>query len=365
MVEASAKAAGLERHVRRARLRRGAARGREGRGRAVRMQVTATRLDDRSRTRSPAGAGPPRGAPVLIPLALKRCWRHVRHFSGPAGVEPGTRGLALDARARRAWHDDHRRVPRDHRRQEPARPDHYLQRQGPGRLVAGGLVPTRSTTARRAWSAPSGPTSAWCRSTRGPPAATLRGPPPRRPLRPTTRRYRTALYVSRVGSAAYSPGARRSPCYLLALRRLATGAARCCWPPPTRSPPRRSSTAPPSRPPAVRRPAPARPRRHPPGTWRKGHGLRDRHVPQLPAVLAEYPAAVRWRCCGCSRWSAWRPQHPPPWSRSALQRPARGSSRVPHGRVRRPADTGYDFVYLAEFAEGMRVNYGIHALDPG
>ena len=26
-----------------------------------------------------------------------------------------------------------------------------------------------------------------------------------------------------------------------------------------------------------------------------------------------------------------------------------------------PLKTGYDFVYLAEFAEGMRVNYGIHA----
>ncbi|MDC0717725.1 hypothetical protein [Nannocystis bainbridge] len=30
-----------------------------------------------------------------------------------------------------------------------------------------------------------------------------------------------------------------------------------------------------------------------------------------------------------------------------------------------PLKTGYDFVYLAEFAEGMRVNYGIHAPDPG
>ena len=29
-----------------------------------------------------------------------------------------------------------------------------------------------------------------------------------------------------------------------------------------------------------------------------------------------------------------------------------------------PLRTGYDFVYLAEFAEGMRVNYGIHAPDP-
>jgi hypothetical protein len=29
-----------------------------------------------------------------------------------------------------------------------------------------------------------------------------------------------------------------------------------------------------------------------------------------------------------------------------------------------PLKTGYDFVYLAEFAEGMRVNYGIHAPDP-
>ncbi len=29
-----------------------------------------------------------------------------------------------------------------------------------------------------------------------------------------------------------------------------------------------------------------------------------------------------------------------------------------------PLKTGYDFVYLAEFAEGMRVNYGIHAPQP-
>lgn len=29
-----------------------------------------------------------------------------------------------------------------------------------------------------------------------------------------------------------------------------------------------------------------------------------------------------------------------------------------------PLKTGYDYVYLAEFAEGMRVNYGIHAPDP-
>ncbi len=29
-----------------------------------------------------------------------------------------------------------------------------------------------------------------------------------------------------------------------------------------------------------------------------------------------------------------------------------------------PLKTGYDFVYLAEFAEGMRVNYGIHRPDP-
>ena len=30
-----------------------------------------------------------------------------------------------------------------------------------------------------------------------------------------------------------------------------------------------------------------------------------------------------------------------------------------------PLKTGYDFVYLAEFAEGMKVHYGIHAPDPG
>ena len=29
-----------------------------------------------------------------------------------------------------------------------------------------------------------------------------------------------------------------------------------------------------------------------------------------------------------------------------------------------PLKTGYDFVYLAEFAEGMRINYGIHTPDP-
>ena len=30
-----------------------------------------------------------------------------------------------------------------------------------------------------------------------------------------------------------------------------------------------------------------------------------------------------------------------------------------------PLKTGYDFVYLAEFAEGMKINYGIRAPDPG
>ena len=30
-----------------------------------------------------------------------------------------------------------------------------------------------------------------------------------------------------------------------------------------------------------------------------------------------------------------------------------------------PLRTGYDFVYLAEFAEGMKINYGIHAPNPG
>ena len=35
-----------------------------------------------------------------------------------------------------------------------------------------------------------------------------------------------------------------------------------------------------------------------------------------------------------------------------------------HAAFGHPLKTGYDFVYLAEFAEGMRVNYGIHRPDP-
>ena len=78
------------------------------------------------------------------------------------------------------------------------------------------------------------------------------------------------------------------------------------------------------------------------------------------AVVCEYPAAVpvalifgfiTWR--RGPRFAAWTALGGLP---CALVLAAYHLAAFGH-----PLKTGYDFVYLAEFAEGMRVNYGIHA----
>ena len=78
------------------------------------------------------------------------------------------------------------------------------------------------------------------------------------------------------------------------------------------------------------------------------------------AVVCEYPAAVpvalifgfiAWR--RGPRFAAWTALGGLP---CALVLTAYHVAAFGH-----PLKTGYDFVYLAEFAEGMRVNYGIHA----
>lgn len=81
------------------------------------------------------------------------------------------------------------------------------------------------------------------------------------------------------------------------------------------------------------------------------------------AVLCEYPAAVPvallWlfalRQRGL-RFAAWTALGGVP---AALALAAYHTAAFGH-----PLKTGYDFVYLAEFAEGMKINYGIHAPDP-
>jgi len=81
------------------------------------------------------------------------------------------------------------------------------------------------------------------------------------------------------------------------------------------------------------------------------------------AVVCEYPAAVpvalifglvAWR--RGPRFAAWTALGGLP---CALALAAYHVAAFGH-----PLRTGYDFVYLAEFAEGMRVNYGIHAPKP-
>lgn len=81
------------------------------------------------------------------------------------------------------------------------------------------------------------------------------------------------------------------------------------------------------------------------------------------AVLCEYPAAVPvallWLFALVRRgprFAAWVAAGGAP---AALALAAYHTAAFGH-----PLKTGYDFVYLAEFAEGMRVNYGIHAPDP-
>lgn len=82
------------------------------------------------------------------------------------------------------------------------------------------------------------------------------------------------------------------------------------------------------------------------------------------AVTCEYPAAVpaallwllgAWR--RGARFAAWTALGalPPALALATYHALAFGG----------PLTTGYDFVYLAEFAAGMRIHYGIHAPDPG
>ncbi len=81
------------------------------------------------------------------------------------------------------------------------------------------------------------------------------------------------------------------------------------------------------------------------------------------AVTCEYPAAVpaalltgfAWLRRG-PRFAAWTVLGGAP---AALLLAGYHLAAFGH-----PLRTGYDFVYLAEFAEGMRVNYGIHRPDP-
>lgn len=81
------------------------------------------------------------------------------------------------------------------------------------------------------------------------------------------------------------------------------------------------------------------------------------------AVLCEYPAAVPVALC-CAAACAWRGlgfglrvmAGGLPWAGLLA-----GYHTLAFGH---PLATGYDFVYLPEFAEGMKIRYGIHAPDP-
>ena len=81
------------------------------------------------------------------------------------------------------------------------------------------------------------------------------------------------------------------------------------------------------------------------------------------AVVCEYPAAVP--VLMIFGFVAWR-RGPgfAAWSALGGLPCALGLAAYHLVAFGHPLKTGYDFVYLAEFAEGMRVNYGIHAPDP-
>lgn len=81
------------------------------------------------------------------------------------------------------------------------------------------------------------------------------------------------------------------------------------------------------------------------------------------AVLCEYPAAVPVALLWL--FGAWR-RGPRFALWSALGGLPAAAALAAYHTVAfgHPLKTGYDFVYLEEFAEGMRVNYGIHAPDP-
>lgn len=81
------------------------------------------------------------------------------------------------------------------------------------------------------------------------------------------------------------------------------------------------------------------------------------------AVLCEYPAAVPVALLWLFAWLRRGPRFAAVAALGGA--PAAAVLAVYHTvAFGGPLKTGYDFVYLAEFAEGMRVNYGIHAPDP-
>ncbi|MFY0538503.1 hypothetical protein [Nannocystis pusilla] len=81
------------------------------------------------------------------------------------------------------------------------------------------------------------------------------------------------------------------------------------------------------------------------------------------AVLCEYPAAVPVALLWLFAWLRRGPRFAAVAALGGV--PAAAALAVYHTvAFGGPLKTGYDFVYLAEFAEGMRINYGIHAPDP-
>lgn len=81
------------------------------------------------------------------------------------------------------------------------------------------------------------------------------------------------------------------------------------------------------------------------------------------AVVCEYPAAVPVALLfGFVAWH--RGPRFAAWTALGGLPCALGLAAYHVAAFGHPLKTGYDFVYLAEFAEGMRVNYGIHAPDP-
>jgi hypothetical protein len=81
------------------------------------------------------------------------------------------------------------------------------------------------------------------------------------------------------------------------------------------------------------------------------------------AVLCEYPAAVPVALLWA--FGAWRRGMKFALWSALGGLPAAAALAIYHAvAFGHPLKTGYDFVYLEEFAAGMRVNYGIHAPDP-
>ncbi|HEY8376057.1 MAG TPA: hypothetical protein VIK91_06185 [Nannocystis sp.] len=82
------------------------------------------------------------------------------------------------------------------------------------------------------------------------------------------------------------------------------------------------------------------------------------------AVLCEYPAAVPVALLWLLAWLRRGPAFAA-WTALGGLPVALVLALYHTAAFGHPLKTGYDFVYLEEFAEGMRVNYGIHAPDPG